>query len=105
MPNLMQWIIAGVAFAMAGHSLASALWFPHWDIKWYSRSKLAHRETPMSISSRIATGTYFAYWGLGMLFGHLATATTEAVWVGGFFMLLIAVGVTNWRDKRNYEEF
>ena len=105
MPGLDQWILASIAFWIAANSFMSAFWFPDRDLRWPSKRRPRNQQIPMSIRGRIAFGSCFAYLGLGMLFGHLATRTTEAIWLVGFFALLITVGVVYSRDKRNYEEF
>src|SRR6476646_7242036 len=101
MPSLGQWLIGGAAIAAGGYYLASAFWFRHWAMKWHNRMKPADKQTPMSMAGRIAMGAGVIYWGLGMLLMHLATKVTEVVWVIGFFMLLLAVVIVQWRDKRN----
>jgi hypothetical protein len=103
MPGLEQWMLASVAFWIAANSFVSAFWFPDRDMRWHSRTWPPNRQIPMSIRGRIAFGSYFPYWGLGILFGHLANKVTLAIWLVGFFALQITVGVVHWRDKRNYE--
>jgi hypothetical protein len=105
MPEVNQWILASLAFCVAANSFMAAFLFPDRDMRWHNKSQPRNRRIPMSIRGRIAFGSCFAYLGSGMLFGHLATRTTESIWIVGLLTLLIMVGVVYSRDKRNYEEF